>query len=161
MIYKNRLITYFSITFTFFVAYSAENPAHSLESNTTTRHLVALDSVKQEVVNGNRFVIHQLQPKETYYQLSRIYGVPVYDIMAANKKKSLRIGDTIRIPRGKAQHAGHQVQTSACTAPPAPHPTHNSQHDNVTEYNLRKSESPHATSKRFVVNVEIIKKGNS
>lgn len=161
MIYKNRLITYFSITFTFFVAYSAENPAHSLESNTTTRHLVALDSVKQEVVNGNRFVIHQLQPKETYYQLSRIYGVPVNDIMAANNKKSLRIGDTVRIPRGKAQPAAQQVQTNTSTTPSAPRPTQNSQQDNVTEYKVGKSETLYAISKRFDINVETIKKVNN
>src|SRR5690606_6648548 len=161
MIYKNRLITYFSITFTFFVAFSAEKPAHSLESNTTTRHLDALDSVKKEVVNGNSFFIHQLQLKETYYQLNRIYGVPVNNIMHANNNKSLRICDTVRIPRGKAQPAAQQVQTNTSTTPSAPRPTQNTQQDNVTEYKVGKSETLYAISKRFDINVETIKKVNN
>src|SRR5690606_12281893 len=161
MIYKNRLITYFSITFTFFVAYSAENPAHSLESNTTTRHLVALDSVKQEVVNGNRFVIHQLQPKETYYQLSRTYGVPVNDIMAANNKKNLRIGDSVRIPRGKAAaEAPQNSSNTAATTKPQRQSTTVTQ-EKFTEYKVGKSETLYAIAKRFDITVETIKKANN
>ncbi|MCH5686452.1 LysM peptidoglycan-binding domain-containing protein [Niabella sp. W65] len=46
-------------------------------------------------------LVHQVQPKEGLYSLSRAYGVKVADIAAANgfdKDKGLSIGQKVKIP---------------------------------------------------------------
>ena len=129
------------------------NPAQadykSLEINTIT-----IDSIGQEIVNGQRFLIHKLAPKETYYQLNRIYGVPVKDIMAANNKKDLRVGDSVRIPRGAA------IVNKPTTVAPQKETVLISP-ESITEYKVGKSETLYAISKRFSISIDDIKKINN
>lgn len=162
MINKNRLITYFSLTFSFFTVYSTNNPVYSLENETAKIQLSVLDSVRQEIVDGERFVIHQLKPKETYYQLSRIYGMPVNDIMWANNRKNLRIGDTVRIPRGKVEITTQQHQMNNAVASSSQGSTNETpQQELMTKYKVSKSETLYAISRRFDISVETIKKVNN
>ncbi|MGN0003620.1 MAG: LysM peptidoglycan-binding domain-containing protein [Sphingobacterium composti] len=124
-----------------------------------------LDSIGTENVNGKRFVIHKLKSKETYYQLSRIYGVPVNDIMAANNKKNLRVGDSVRIPRGAA------VETRPTLSVPTAQNTNSQNKPNnapvlinpneITEYKVGKSETLFAISRRFGISVPDIKRINN
>jgi len=75
--------------------------------------------------------------------------------MAANNNKSLRVGDNVRIPRGKA------VETQDNWT--AQNPTTNnisSDPNDYTEYKVGKSETLYAISKRFRISVEDIKKVN-
>ena len=52
-----------------------------------------------ETINGERFYIHSVQSKETFYGLSRVYGVSIDDIQRSNDNlKSLSVGQQIRIP---------------------------------------------------------------
>lgn len=52
-----------------------------------------------ETINGERFYIHSVQSKETFYGLSRVYGVSIDDIQRCNDNlKSLSVGQQIRIP---------------------------------------------------------------
>lgn len=115
------------------------------------------DSIGSEVINGQRYVIHKLEPKETYYQLSRIYSVSVKDIMDANNKQNLRVGNTVKIPRGAAV-----VQS---TTPPTNNKASNNKvlvnPEEVTEYKVGKSETLYAISKRFSISIEDIKKVNN
>ncbi|HMR17862.1 MAG TPA: LysM peptidoglycan-binding domain-containing protein [Sphingobacterium sp.] len=123
-----------------------------------------LDSVRQEIVNGNRFIIHKLEPKETYYQLSRTYNVPVKDIMDANNKKNLRIGDVVRIPRGKASITVATTVPTVATTPIQQSERSVTQSKApqriFTEYKVGKSETLYAISRRFDISVETIKKTN-
>ena len=101
---NNRTIKLYhklSFIFAFGLSISSINNSFASEIN-ANRYVLPFDSVGTEIINGNRFVIHKLQNKETYYQLSRIYSVPVKDIMEANANKNLRLGENIKIPRGKA-----------------------------------------------------------
>lgn len=113
------------------------------------------DSVGNEVVNGQRYVIHKLTPQETYYQLSRTYGVPVKDIMNSNNKKSLRNGDTVKIPRGSALSQSSEVKKA-----PVENKNILINPQDVTEYKVGKSETLYAISKRFGISVDDIKKIN-
>jgi LysM repeat protein len=65
------------------------------------------DSVGMQVVKGQRFVVHQVQAKETFFVLARRYQVPVKKIMAANPqaKSSLKTGDLVYIPRAAKKTA--------------------------------------------------------
>lgn len=118
---------------------------------------VAPDSIGNEIVNGQRYVVHKLTPQETYYQLSRTYGVPVNDIMNANNKKNLRNGDTVKIPRGKAVN-----ETQAIKNENVPQEKDNVLIDprDMTEYKVSKSETLYAISRRFGISVDDIKKVN-
>src|SRR5690606_14435353 len=77
----------------------------------TTAIASPLDSIGVKYENGRKIIVHQLEAKETYYGLSRHYGIPVKQIIAANGNKSLKVGDTVHIPMG--------AHASAATTAPA------------------------------------------
>lgn len=58
------------------------------------------DSVGVEKINGQSFIIHQVEEKETLFAISRRYKTPVNEIVQNNDelKSGLRIGQRIRIP---------------------------------------------------------------
>ncbi|UZD23699.1 LysM peptidoglycan-binding domain-containing protein [Algoriphagus halophytocola] len=62
--------------------------------------LVSADSVGVERVGDQSFIIHEVEPKETLFGISRRYQAPVGDIVDANPvlKSGLKIGQTIRVP---------------------------------------------------------------
>ncbi len=52
-----------------------------------------------ETINDSKYYIHTVQAKETFYGISRLYGVSIDDIQHCNDNlKSLSIGQQIRIP---------------------------------------------------------------
>jgi len=63
------------------------------------------DSVGVQVVNGNRFIVHQVVSKETLYTISRRYQVPVKKLVSANPqaKDGLQTGSLLYIPRAIAK----------------------------------------------------------
>lgn len=62
--------------------------------------LALRDSVGVEKVNGQSFIIHQVDEKETLFAISRRYKTPVNEIVQSNDelKNGLKIGQRIRIP---------------------------------------------------------------
>lgn len=62
--------------------------------------LALRDSVGVEKINGQSFIIHQVEEKETLFAISRRYKTPVNEIVQNNDelKSGLKIGQRIRIP---------------------------------------------------------------
>ena len=62
--------------------------------------LTLRDSVGVERINGQSFIIHQVEEKETLFAISRRYKTPVNEIVQNNDelKSGLKIGQRIRIP---------------------------------------------------------------
>src|SRR4051794_34976608 len=58
------------------------------------------DSTGIEKKDGKLFIVHKVEPKETFYSISRRYAVTVDDIKKYNPESSagLKIGQTILIP---------------------------------------------------------------
>ncbi len=58
------------------------------------------DSVRTEKIGDQSFIIHEVEPKETLFGISRRYQSAVGDIVSSNPelKQGLKIGQTIRIP---------------------------------------------------------------
>jgi LysM repeat protein len=87
--------------------------------------------------------------------------------MAANNKKSLRIGDVVKIPRGKAPVATTAPIETNTTPTAVQQPIRQNtaeqrpQQEIFTEYKVGKSETLYAISKRFDISVETIKKTNN
>lgn len=166
---QNKSIkTYHKLTllFVFGLAIPSFGNAKSMDFTDKLTLENCLDSVGTENVNGKRYVIHRLTAKETYYQLSRTYGVPVNEIMQANNKKNLRVGDSIRIPRGAAvdnratlpkvtTNNTAQPTTKKNNAPVLVNP------NDITEYKVGKSETLFAISRRFGISVPDIKRMNN
>ncbi|NGM65159.1 LysM peptidoglycan-binding domain-containing protein [Sphingobacterium sp. SGR-19] len=117
---------------------------------------IAPDSVGMEVVNGEINIIHRIERKETYYALSRRYNIPVNRIMEVNNKKSLRPGDTVKVPTGRQEVPSTVISSST----PAKKDQQQGQPKVLTAYKVGKSETLYAISRRFGTTVEAIKKMN-
>lgn len=59
-----------------------------------------LDSLRTETINGKQFIIHQVDPKETLYSISKRYGVTVALLIENNPKSDggLSVGQELKIP---------------------------------------------------------------
>ncbi len=125
-------------------------------------------SQKKTVVNGKTFIEHSVTAKDTYYQLSRIYGIPVKDIMNANNKKNLRVGDAVYIPFKEEEKkqdnkpAVVQNEPSNRDSKPLGDPNGETiQAKILTEYKVGSNETLYSIAKRFSTTVDNIKKLNS
>lgn len=56
------------------------------------------DSIGIENLLGKKVILHKVEPKETYYSLSRKYNVPPKNIMDFNNNIPLTIGAVVKIP---------------------------------------------------------------
>lgn len=160
MKHNKTIKSYHKLSFLLALGLGVSTLAHiqAKENPSITSIVVPLDSIGNEVINGERFVIHKLSPQETYYQLGRIYNVPVKDIMSANNKKNLRVGDTVKIPRGR-DIAPQQPSSNDKSLPKDKNKILVNPQD-ITEYKVSKSETLYAISKRFGISVDDIKKIN-
>lgn len=131
--------------------------------NVSSAHV--LDSIGVEIVEGKEVVIHKIEPKETYFGLSRKYGIAVKDLTLANNNKALKIGDVVRIPTGRTPIQSTQqttVQAGQSTTPAQEAEPERIQlaAGEYTEYIIGKGETLFTVSKRFGVTVESIKLAN-
>lgn len=62
--------------------------------------LASIDSVGVQRVGDQSYILHEVDPKETLFGISRRYNSPVSDIVNANPvlKQGLKIGQTIKVP---------------------------------------------------------------
>jgi LysM repeat protein len=74
--------------------------ACSLWLGALTTYALPIDSLRLETINGKPFIIHQVDPKETLYSISRKYGVAVALIREENPTvdAGLSVGQIVRIP---------------------------------------------------------------
>lgn len=160
MKYKKTIKSYHQLSFILALGLNISLANTSMaKAHDNIAYALPLDSIGSEIINGNRFVIHKLEPKENYFQLSRRYSVSVADIKAANNNKNLIIGDKIKIPRGKAT-----VATAVASVQSAPKREENVRAivpQEATEYKVGKSETLYSISRRFRITVEDIKKFNN
>lgn len=71
-----------------------------LQFAATTSYASRMDSLRMETINGKQYIIHQVDPKETLFSISRRYGVPVTDLAQENPNASsgLSVGQILRVP---------------------------------------------------------------
>ncbi len=88
MRFRSIYLWSFSIIFSLVLSFSVSSQAASV------------DSVGVERVGDQFFILHEVEPKETLFGISRRYQTPVGDIVNANAvlKQGLKIGQTIRVP---------------------------------------------------------------
>ena len=57
-----------------------------------------LDSIGVENNNGKKLILHKVDPKESYYSISRRYNVNAKDLQTYNNNASLQIGSIVKVP---------------------------------------------------------------
>lgn len=119
-------------------------------------------SDKTETVHGVTYIIHEIQSKETYYQLSRTYDIAINDLMNANNSKDLRAGDTVRIPKLAKKKAKETDKANGNEVTPKIHATI----DNapavdpslkkyvMTDYKVGSKETLYSIAKRFNTSIK-------
>src|SRR5438105_15111443 len=65
-----------------------------------TVYAAPIDSLRLETINGKQFIIHQVDPKETLYSISRKYRVSVALIRDENPNvdAGLSVGQLVKVP---------------------------------------------------------------
>lgn len=158
------------VTISFFVLFIALNVNVFAGSKTFKHANVSMrDSVGVEIVNNKEVVLHRLKPKETYYGISRQYGVVLDELINFNNNKPLKIGEIVRVPTNRSAKSNSEVKTTnPATAavekiaeqntPVVPQIELNP--GEYTTYKVSKGETLYTVSKRFGVPVESIKLAN-
>jgi len=76
-------------------------------------NLFPTDSIGVERKDGKVFILHKVDPKETFYSIARKYKCPVAALQAANSEvKELQVGEVIKVPT-----AASKVNSTIATAP--------------------------------------------
>ncbi|SOD13278.1 LysM peptidoglycan-binding domain-containing protein [Pedobacter xixiisoli] len=57
-----------------------------------------LDSIGVENNKGKKLILHKVDPKETYYSISRRYNVSTKELQTYNNNASLQIGSIVKVP---------------------------------------------------------------
>lgn len=158
------------VAISFFVLFIALNVNIFAGSKTFKHANVSMrDSVGVEIVNNKEVVLHRLKPKETYYGISRQYGVVLDELINFNNNKPLKIGEIVRVPTNRTAKSNTAVKTTnPATAaaekiaeqntPVVPQIELNP--GEYTSYKVSKGETLYTVSKRFGVPVESIKQAN-
>jgi LysM repeat protein len=123
------------------------------------------DSLLTRWINGKKFLLHKVSPKETYSSLSRQYHVPVAEIQAANPKSvNLKIGEVIHIPVSAStttptksvveQQEPPKVKSTTSSSPSA-------EGNSKQTHTVQKGETLYGISKMYSMSVDDLKKINA
>mgnify|MGYP001016405566 CR=1 FL=1 len=59
------------------------------------------DSIGNEVINGEEFVLFKIEKGDNYYQLSKKYKTTVGQLTQINGNGTLNLGQIVKIPTGR------------------------------------------------------------
>ena len=107
------------------------------------------DSIGVENQNGNKLILHKVQPKETYYSIARLYKVAPKGLIEFNNNMALNIGTVVKVPTSVPFTALAKNTVQAVSQ------------DNIIEYKVGPREFLYAIARRFNTTVEDIKQLNN
>lgn len=106
----------------------------------------AQEELTIERIDGDRFILHEVEPKQTLYAISKKYAVSIAEITKANPDinvTELKIGQVIKIPYGRDQRRNlrrNKVEIEGDTI----------------YHTVLKKETLYSLSKRYKITVEMI-----
>jgi LysM repeat protein len=111
-----------------------------------------VDSIGVENLNGKKIIVHKVEPKESYYSISRKYQVSPQKTIEHNNNLGLQIGVIIRVPTDKAfatknTVAVNKVSTGDKTA--------------IVKYKVGPKETFYSIARKFNTTVDAIKLMNN
>lgn len=94
-------------------AYFAILYCSSLTTNALSAPTMPVDSVGREVVNGQVFILHKMNPKQTLFAVTRQYNISIHELRAANPgmPDQVKVGQVIRVPSKQSVAATTPVTT--------------------------------------------------
>jgi len=114
------------------------------------------DSGKYKWIKGEKFLLHTVQPKETWNSISQRYTIRISELMNANLGViDLKIGQVLNIPATGKPEASNKKEKEV---PQISNALPNSK--NVIEYVVKAGETLFSISKRFGSTVDEVKKWN-
>ncbi|MEJ7559086.1 MAG: LysM peptidoglycan-binding domain-containing protein [Pedobacter sp.] len=143
-------------------------PALAIIINISTTHAnpnvnskIVRDSIGVENNNGKKVIIHQIVAKDTYYSVSRRYGVNPKDLMSFNDSKFLQIGVIIKVPTSLPFSGPANVSTNG-NASSSQMPTDASNTTGaLVEHTVAKKENLNMLAEKYGTTVNEIKRINN
>ena len=130
-----------------------------------------IDSIGVENLNGKKVIVHKVEPKESYYSISRKYKVSPQSVIDFNSNRPLPIGIVVKVPTDRAFTIEHIVDvpvTNKKTQDDKPGfhlPLFNKhkQEDKIAivEYKVGPKETLYSISHKFNTTIEDIKSLNN
>ena len=112
----------------------------------------AIDSIGVENLNGNKTIVHKVEPKETYYSIARKYHVSPQSVIQFNSNKALQIGTIVKVP---TERPFSEAAASSKSIPPQ------NAKVAVVDYKVGPREYLVAIARKFNTTVEDIKTLNN
>ncbi|MDQ8003950.1 MAG: LysM peptidoglycan-binding domain-containing protein [Pedobacter sp.] len=110
-----------------------------------------VDSIGVENNNGKKLILHKVDPKESYYSISRRYNVNVKDIQNYNNNVGLQIGTIIKVPTD----IPFSQATTAATKSPSINAT------SFFDYTVAAKDNLNLIAEKFATTVADIRKLNN
>jgi len=130
------------------------------------------DSIGVENANGKKIILHQVVAKDTYYSISRRYGIGPKIIMSYNNEKYLSIGVIVKVPteipfntpvdrsaKNRPESNTTPVNQSAKN-PPENNASPTEENGNLIEYSVQKKDNLNLLANRYGTTVDEIKRVN-
>ena len=108
----------------------------------------SIDSIGVENNNGKKLIIYKVDAKETYYSISRKYGINPKEVMTYNDNKFLQVGVIIKVPT--------QLNFTAINIPSAI----NTDNTAIVEYAVIAKDNLNLIAEKFGTTVNEIKRVN-
>lgn len=147
------LLFLFSFAPSVLAANPAENP-------------VPADSIRIKWMDGKKFILHKIEPKENWSSLSKKYNISVDDLKSANQGvEDLKIGQILNVPviLPPAPSKETSVTTNPTKETPVvkENPQPSSSGRTPVMYTVKQGETLYSIAKRFEQKVEDIKTINN
>lgn len=108
----------------------------------------SIDSIGVENNNGKKLIIYKVDAKETYYSISRKYGINPKEVMTYNDNKFLQVGVIIKVPT--------ELNFTAINIPSAT----NTDNSAIVEYAVIAKDNLNLIAEKFGTTVNEIKRVN-
>jgi peptidoglycan endopeptidase LytF len=133
----------------------------SVKANSNVNSNITRDSIGVENSNGKKVIIHQIVAKDTYYSVSRRYGINPKDLMSFNDSKFLQIGVIIKVPTSIPFSNSANMQSSAKATPSSVTAEEGTASGTIIEHSVAKKENLNMLAEKYGTTVNEIKRINN
>ncbi|MEP7169852.1 MAG: LysM peptidoglycan-binding domain-containing protein [Bacteroidota bacterium] len=115
------------------------------------------DSVKYKWINGEKYILYTVLPKETWNSISQKYNLKVSELMNANLGViDLKIGQVLNVPAVSMFQSAVKKEKAV-----SPVTNTESKNNSTIQYSVHAGETLFSISKRFGATVDEVKKWNN
>ncbi|HMT30745.1 MAG TPA: LysM peptidoglycan-binding domain-containing protein [Bacteroidia bacterium] len=163
------MINRLSVLFFFSVLFALLNPSKTLAGSPSPA-----DSIKVRWIDGKKFILHKVEPKETWSLLAKKYKCDTQNLKDANKGVvDLKVGQIINVPASvsseSSSNTGSKVNEKKSEAIPTTEPTKQVSKTTPSTtadktpvyYTVKPKETLYSISKKFEQSIDNLKAFNN